>query len=457
MGLHRLIGRLAMAPFSKALPAMGDTERAALEAGTVGFEGQLFAGRPDFDALIAQGPNRLTDEERRFLDQEVTTLVGMLDDHAIDEAGDLPPEVWQYLRDHRFFGMIIPKEYGGLGFGHYAHAEVVTRIATVNTACAVTVMVPNSLGPAELLLRYGTPDQQQHYLPRLADGRELPCFGLTSPHAGSDAASIPDRGVLTEREIDGRTVRGFSVRFDKRYITLAPVASVVGLAFQAIDPSRPEGQQELGITCALLPVPTPGMEIGRRHHPMDSAFMNGPIRGEDVFVPMDWVIGGEARVGQGWRMLMECLAAGRAISLPALGAAMQQTALFVVNGYGQVREQFGLPIGRFHALRHRCRAALHRRGARRRRAAQRRQRDPQGAAHRGRPSRGQRRHGRARRQRDHCRAAQPAGRRLPPCAHRHHGGGRQPAVAGADHLRPGSDPLPSLRAGGDEGRAGEGR
>lgn len=339
-----------MAPFSKALPAMGDTERAALEAGTVGFEGQLFAGQPDFDALIAQGPNRLTDEERRFLDQEVRALIGMLDDHAIDKAGDLPPEVWSYLREHRFFGMIIPKEYGGLGFGHYAHAEVVTRIATVNTACAVTVMVPNSLGPAELLLRYGTPAQQQHYLPRLADGRELPCFGLTSPYAGSDAASIPDRGVLTERVIDGKTVRGFSVRFDKRYITLAPVASVVGLAFQAVDPSRPEGEQALGITCALLPVPTPGMEIGRRHHPMDSAFMNGPIRGEDVFVPMDWVIGGEERVGQGWRMLMECLAAGRAISLPALGAAMQQTALFVVNGYGQVREQFGLPIGRFHAI-----------------------------------------------------------------------------------------------------------
>lgn len=350
MGFHRLLGRLAMTPFSKALPAMGDTERAALEAGTVGFEGQLFAGRPDFDALIAQGPNRLTDEERRFLDNEVTTLIGMLDDHAIDEAGDLPRDVWAYLREHRFFGMIIPKEYGGLGFGHYAHAEVVTRIATVNTACAVTVMVPNSLGPAELLLRYGTPAQQQHYLPRLADGRELPCFGLTSPHAGSDAASIPDRGVLTERVIDGKTVRGFSVRFDKRYITLAPVASVVGLAFQAIDPTRREGEQELGITCALLPVPTPGMEIGHRHHPMDSAFMNGPIRGQDVFVPMDWVIGGEERVGQGWRMLMECLAAGRAISLPALGAAMQQTALFVVNGYGQVREQFGLPIGRFHAI-----------------------------------------------------------------------------------------------------------
>lgn len=350
MGLHRLIGRLAMAPFSKALPAMGETERAALDAGTVGFEGDLFSGRPDFDALMRRGRPRLTDAERHFIDHEVRTLASMLDDHAIEEARDLPPEVWHFLRKHRFFGMIIPREHGGLGFSHAAHAEVVAKIATVNVACAVTVMVPNSLGPAELLLRYGTEAQKQHYLPRLADGRELPCFALTSPYAGSDAASIPDRGVLTERVVDGRTVRGFLVRFDKRYITLAPVATVVGLAFQAVDDSKPEGRRDLGITCALLPVPTPGLQIGRRHRPMDSAFMNGPVRGEDVFVPMDWIIGGESQVGQGWRMLMECLAAGRAISLPALGAAMQQTALFVVNGYGQVREQFGLPIGKFHAI-----------------------------------------------------------------------------------------------------------
>ncbi|HEX3142024.1 MAG TPA: acyl-CoA dehydrogenase, partial [Rhizobacter sp.] len=195
-----------------------------------------------------------------------------------------------------------------------------------------------------------TEAQKQHYLPRLADGRELPCFGLTSPYAGSDAAAIPDRGVLTERTIDGRPVKGFMVRFDKRYITLAPVATVVGLAFQAIDESLPEDEQELGITCALIPVPTPGMTIGRRHHPMDSAFMNGPIHGHDVFVPMEWVIGGEPQVGQGWRMLMESLAAGRAISLPALGSAMQQTTLFVINGYGQIREQFGLPISKFHAI-----------------------------------------------------------------------------------------------------------
>ncbi len=350
MGLHNMLGRAALAPFSKALPTMGETERAALEAGTVGFEGELFAGRPDFDALRQRGPNRLTPEEQAFLDNEVRDLNAMLDDFEIDQAQDLPAEVWQFLREKKFFGMIIPQAFGGLGFGHFAHAAVVTRIATVNVAAAVTVMVPNSLGPAELLLHYGTDAQKDHYLPRLADGRELPCFGLTSPYAGSDAASIPDLGVLTEREIDGQMVRGFTVRFDKRYITLAPVATVVGLAFQAMDPSLPEGEQQLGITCALIPVPTEGMEIGRRHRPMNSAFMNGPILGENVFVPMDWIIGGEPQVGQGWRMLMESLAAGSAISLPALGAALQQTTLYVVNAYSQIREQFGLPIGKFHAI-----------------------------------------------------------------------------------------------------------
>ena len=350
MSFAKWLGRVAMKPFAQALPQMGDTERAALEAGSVGFEGQLFAGRPDFDALLAMGPNVLSAQEQSFLDHETRELCAMLDDYAIDEARDLPPEVWQFLREKRFFGMIIPQEWGGLGFGHHAHATVVTRIATVNVSAAVTVMVPNSLGPAELLLRYGTDAEKKHYLPRLADGRELPCFGLTSPYAGSDAAAMPDRGVLCEREIDGMQVRGFSVTFAKRYITLAPVATLVGLAFNAVDESRPQGERELGITCALIPVPQEGMQIGRRHRPMDSAFMNGPIEGVDVFVPMDWVIGGEEKVGQGWRMLMECLAAGRAISLPALGAATQQTALFVANGYGQVRQQFGLPIGRFDAI-----------------------------------------------------------------------------------------------------------
>ncbi len=350
MGIAKWVGQLALKPFGKALPPLGDTERAALEAGTVGFEGQLFAGRPDFDALTQVGPNRLSQAEQAFLDNEVRELLLMLDEFAIDEAKDLPEPVWRFLREKRFFGMIIAREFGGLGFGHFAHATVVTRIATVDVAAAVTVMVPNSLGPGELLQHYGTDAQKQHYLPRLADGRDLPCFGLTSPYAGSDAASIPDRGVLIEREMDGRLVRGFLVQFDKRYITLAPVATVVGLAFHAFDPERPEGERELGITCALLPVPTEGMAIGSRHRPMNSAFMNGPIRGTDVFVPMDWVIGGEDMVGQGWRMLMESLAAGRAISLPALGASMQQTSLFVTVGYGRLREQFGLQISRFHAV-----------------------------------------------------------------------------------------------------------
>lgn len=350
MSFASMVGRAAMAPFSKALPTMGVTERAALDAGTVGFEGELFAGSPNFDALRARGTNRLTSDEQNFVDKEVRDLNAMLDEFSIDVARDLPPDVWAFLRKHKFFGMIIPKQYGGLGFGHYAHAAVITRIATVNVSAAVTIMVPNSLGPAELLLRYGTDEQKDHYLPRLAEGSELPCFALTAPYAGSDAASMPDTGVLTTREVDGRSVRGFVVNFDKRYITLAPVATVVGLAFQALDPSRPVGQRHLGITCALIPVPTTGMDIGKRHSPMNSAFMNGPIRGTDVFVPMDWVIGGEAQVGKGWGMLMECLAAGRAISLPALGAAMQQTSLFVVQAYGHIREQFGLPIAKFHVV-----------------------------------------------------------------------------------------------------------
>jgi acyl-CoA dehydrogenase len=350
MSFAKLVGRAAMAPFSKALPAMGDTERAALEAGTVGFEGNLFAGTPDFDALVRVGPNKLTPQEQAFLENEVVQLCAMLDDFAIDEARDLPPGVWQFLRERRFFGMIIPTEWGGLGFSHYAHAAVVTRIATVNVSAAVTVMVPNSLGPAELLLHEGTEQQKRHYLPRLADGRDLPCFGLTSPYAGSDAASIPDRGVLCEREFNGVMTRGFLVNFSKRYITLAPVATVVGLAFNAIDESLPSDAQNRGITCALIPVPQPGMTIGRRHRPMNGSFMNGPIEGNDVFVPMDWVIGGEAQVGRGWQMLMQSLAAGRSISLPALGSAMQQTSLFVANGYGRIREQFGLPIARFDAI-----------------------------------------------------------------------------------------------------------
>lgn len=336
-----------MAAFTEALPKIGETERAALESGTVGFEGCLFAGKADFARLAAIPAERLDEEERVFLEEQVAELCGMLDDFAIDEAHDLPAEVWSYLRRHRFFGMIIPRAYGGLEFSHAAHAAVVTRIASVNLAAAVTVMVLNSLGPAELLLRYGTEAQKAHYLPRLARSEDLPCFALTSPYAGSDAAAIPDVGVLTQREWNGAMTPGFALTFSKRYITLAPVATVVGLAFNAIDPARPAGSQELGITCALIPVPHPGLRIGARHRPMNGAFMNGPVQGEDVFIPLDWVIGGKQNIGKGWRMLMECLATGRGISLPALSVALQQTSLYVANGYARLRNQFGLSIHRF--------------------------------------------------------------------------------------------------------------
>lgn len=345
-----LLGRLMLPVFKKALPTIGDTERAALESGSVGFEGRFFDGSVDFSALAAIPTMRPDAREQAFLDKQVPALCSMLDDYAIDRDGDLPPEVWQTLREQGFFGMIIPREYGGLEFGHAVHAEVVARIASVNIAAAVTVMVPNSLGPAELLLRYGTDEQKNHYLPRLASGQDLPCFALTSPYAGSDAASMPDIGVLTERQYNGVLTKGFALTFAKRYITLAPVASVVGISFQAIDPSLPKDQQNLGITCALIPVPHPGLRIGARHRPMDSAFMNGPVEADDMFIPLDWVIGGGANIGIGWRMLMECLAAGRAISLPALGAAMQQTTLYVANGYANLRNQFGLPIARFHNI-----------------------------------------------------------------------------------------------------------
>lgn len=350
MSLTTYFGKLILGPMARALPAMSDTEREALEAGTVGFEGSLFEGKPDFERLKLLGQAQLSKAERAFLDTHVKTLCAMLDDYAIEQAGDLPPEVWAYMKEHRFFGMAVPRAFGGLEFSASAQAAAVTRIATTSVAAAVTVMVPNSLGPAELLTHYGTEAQKHYWLPRLAAGADIPCFALTNPYAGSDAASIPDRGILVEREIKGERVRGFMVNFDKRYITLAPVATVVGLAFRAVDPNGPDGERDLGITCALLPVPMQGIDIGRRHNPMGAAFMNGPVRGHNVFVPLDWVIGGEAQIGKGWRMLMESLAAGRSISLPALGSAMQQVSLYVAQGYGKVREQFGVPIGKFEAI-----------------------------------------------------------------------------------------------------------
>jgi len=338
----------------KALPALSATEREALAAGDVWWDAALFSGHPDWNQLLSLPPPRLSEEERTFLDGPVQQLCTLVDDWRVSEEGDLPQEAWAFLKRHKFFGMIIPKRYGGLGFSAYAHSEVVKRVSTRSITAGVTVMVPNSLGPGELLLRFGTDAQKEHFLPRLADGREIPCFALTSEEAGSDAAAMRDRGVVCEGVHEGRHVLGLRVTWAKRYITLAPVATLLGLAFKAEDPEHLLGAQEdLGITLALIPVRTPGVEVGRRHLPAMQPFQNGPTSGTDVFVPLDWVIGGRERVGQGWPMLMSALAAGRGISLPSLSAASACLAAATTGAYAFVRQQFDVPIGKFEGVRER--------------------------------------------------------------------------------------------------------
>ncbi|HEX7387510.1 MAG TPA: acyl-CoA dehydrogenase [Castellaniella sp.] len=348
----RRLSRPLYQVFRRILPRMSDTEREALEAGTVWWDGALFSGRPSARALHAIPPPRLTDEEQSFLDHEVNTLCAMVHDWQVTRKDlDLPPEAWDYIKAHRFFGMIIPKEYGGLGFSASAHSAVVTRLASRNSALSATVMVPNSLGPAELLLKYGTDEQKNHYLPRLARGEEIPAFGLTSPWAGSDAAAIPDHGIVCKGEWQGQEVMGMRVTWDKRYITLGPVCTVLGLAFHLYDPDALLGDQpDLGITCALVPAHHPGVETGRRHFPLDAMFMNGPTRGHDVFMPLDFIIGGPERAGQGWRMLMECLAAGRSISLPSSYVGMAQLTARAVGAYSVVRDQFRTRIHKFEGI-----------------------------------------------------------------------------------------------------------
>ncbi len=353
MSLRRnLLSRPLFTWARKALPAMSDTEREALEAGDVWWDAALFTGKPDWNALLATPPAALSAEEREFLDGPVEHLCAMLDDWRINtELHDLPPEVWAYLRSERFFGMIIPKDYGGRGFSAYAHSEVVRKISTRSIAAAVTVMVPNSLGPGELLIRFGTPAQRDHWLPRLADGREIPCFGLTSPEAGSDAAAMVDRGVIVRGVHEGQETLGIRLNWHKRYITLGPVATVMGLAFKLFDPDRLIGEtEERGITLALIPTNTAGIEIGRRHIPALQAFQNGPNQGHNVFIPLSWVIGGTERMGQGWKMLMTALAAGRGISLPSLSAAGAAFAARTTGAYARVREQFHVPISMFEGV-----------------------------------------------------------------------------------------------------------
>jgi acyl-CoA dehydrogenase len=342
-----------LAVFRRVLPAMSDTERQAIEAGSVWWEAQLFGGRPHWRDLLALPPARLSAEEQEFIDGPVNELCAMLDDWRIsDELHDLPPEVWEFIKSKGFFGMIIPKDYGGLEFSARAHSEVVMKLATRSIAAAVTVMVPNSLGPAELLLHYGTQAQKDHYLRRLARGEDVPCFALTGPQAGSDAGAMPDTGVVCRGEFDGRSgVLGVRLNWEKRYITLGPVATVLGLAFRLCDPDHLLGPKEdLGITCALIPTDTPGVRIGERHDPLNIAFQNGPNSGEEVFIPVDWIIGGPERAGQGWRMLVERLAVGRGISLPALSTGAGKLASRATGAYARIRRQFKLPIGHFEGV-----------------------------------------------------------------------------------------------------------
>ena len=338
--------------YRKILPPLSQTERIALESGSVGFEGELFSGDPDWKLLLAQPAPRLTDEEQAFLDGPVEELCRKIDEWDINHVrADLPPEMWEFLKANKFFGMVIPKQYGGLGFSALAHHRVIQKISSISSVVSSTVGVPNSLGPGELLVHYGTQEQKDYYLPRLADGREVPCFALTGPFAGSDATSIPDYGIVCPGEWNGANVIGLRLTFDKRYITLAPVATLVGLAFRMYDPDGLIGDtKDIGITIALLPHDTDGVDIGRRHFPLNSPFQNGPIHGREVFIPLSQLLGGEDYAGKGWQMLNEQLSIGRSITLPSTASGGAKMGAIATGAYARIRKQFGLSIGRFEGV-----------------------------------------------------------------------------------------------------------
>lgn len=349
---RNLFSRFIFNIVGRKMPAMSATEREALEAGTVSWEGDLFSGSPDFSILQNIPAVKLTTDEQAFLDGPVNTLCRMLDDWDITHnRTDLPPEVWAFIKEQGFLGMIIPKRYGGLEFSATAQMSILARVYGCSVSAATTISVPNSLGPAELLLKYGTDEQKNYYLPRLANGTDVPCFALTGPTAGSDAASIPDKGIVCRQTINGQEVLGMRLTWDKRYITLCPVATVLGLAFRLFDPDNLLGKDvDLGICCALIPSETPGIIKGRRHFPLNVAFLNGPTQGNDVFVPLDYLIGGVPMIGHGWRMLMECLSAGRAISLPSSASGCSQAGALACGAYARVRKQFNQPIGKFEGI-----------------------------------------------------------------------------------------------------------
>ncbi len=338
--------------FRQLLPRMSTTEKEALEAGSVWWDGDLFSGSPDWDKLLNIDLARLTTEEQAFLDGPVEQLCTMINDWEITQKHkDLPEDIWQYIKDNGFFGLIIPKQYGGLEYSALAHSAMVMKLASKSITAAVTVMVPNSLGPAKLILEYGTPEQKNYYLPRLAHGKEIPAFALTSPNAGSDASSMTDYGIVCHAQFEGKKILGIRINWNKRYITLGPVCTLLGLAFKLYDPDQLLSEkQELGITLALIPTHLAGINIGRRHYPLNQTFQNGPNSGKDVFIPVDWIIGGQDYAGKGWKMLMESLADGRSISLPALSTGAGKLACRAVGAYAHIRKQFNRPIGEFGGI-----------------------------------------------------------------------------------------------------------
>lgn len=349
---QRFISAPIFALFKKNLPKISSTELQALKAGTVGWDAELFNGKPDWKKLFAYSAPKLTPEEKAFLDGPTEELCQKINDWQITHVdGDMPKSLWKFIKDKGFWSLIIPKKFGGKAFSAYAHSEILSKIYGVSVTVGSTVNVPNSLGPAELILKYGTDEQKEYYLPRLAKGKEIPCFALTAPDAGSDASSITDTGIICHGVFDGKNIVGIKLNWNKRYITLAPVATVLGLAFKLYDPDRLiSDKTELGITCALIPTDRPGIEIGRRHFPLNSVFQNGPTQGENVFIPLDWIIGGVKMAGHGWRMLVECLSVGRGISLPASVLGGSRVAVFATTAYARIRKQFHMPIGKFEGV-----------------------------------------------------------------------------------------------------------
>lgn len=349
---RRFISQRLLHFYRAVMPSMSRTEREAISAGTVTWEGDLFRGNPDWKKLLKFPAAKLTAEEQAFIDGPVEKLCRMISDWDITHnRADLPPDVWTFLKEQGFFGLIIPKEYGGKQFSAYAHSQILVKVSGRSITASSTIAVPNSLGPAELLLHYGTQEQKNYYLPRLAKGEEVPCFALTSPEAGSDAGAMTDHGIVCWGMHEGKKTLGIRLNWDKRYITLAPIATVIGLAFKLYDPDHLIGDKEdIGITCALIPRNTSGVTIGRRHFPLNTPFQNGPIQGKDVFIPMDWVIGGVEQAGKGWRMLMECLAAGRSISLPSSTVGGAKVLCYATGAYARIRKQFNTPIGRFEGI-----------------------------------------------------------------------------------------------------------